>query len=134
MLTSNVSAHWTGEGLEFVGVDNKGREIVMGGNHIKPGQMLLLALAGCMGMDVLSILKKKKQKVSDVKVQVTASQPDGYPKPFQIIELNFVVEGEDIDPKAVQRAIDLSHDKYCVVGQTLVNGVDVKTAYSIKTK
>lgn len=134
MYTSNVSARWTGEGLEFVGIDNKGREILMGGHHVKPGQMLLMAQAGCMGMDVLSILQKKKQKVTDVEVQVTAQQPDEYPKPIQLVELKFIIKGEDIDPKAVERSISLSHDKYCVVGQTLAGQVEIKTSFSIDSE
>lgn len=131
MYKSNVSAHWTGNGFEFVGVDKHGREIVMGGEHVTPGQMLLMAQAGCMGMDVLSILQKKKQQVTDVNVQVTAQQPEKYPKPFQTIELSFTVKGENVDEKAIQRAIELSRDKYCVVGQTLMSQVDIKTSFSI---
>ena len=134
MHTSNVSAHWTGEGLEYVGVDGRGREIHMGGKHIKPGQMVLLALAGCMGMDVLSILHKKKQKISDIEVQVTAQQPDHYPKPFQAIAVHFVVKGEGIAAKAVERAIDLSHDKYCVVGQSLNSDIEFKTSFAIEAE
>lgn len=132
MHTSNVSAHWNGEGLEFVGADARGREITMGGYNIKPSQMLLMALAGCMGMDVLSILQKKKQKISDFDVQVTAEQPDDYPRPFQAISMHFVVKGEGIEAKAVQRAIDLSHDKYCVVGQSLNSNIEFKTSFAIE--
>ncbi|MCB0190930.1 MAG: OsmC family protein [Anaerolineae bacterium] len=131
MYTSNVSARWTGEGLEFVGVDHKGREIHMGGKHIKPGQMLLLAQAGCMGMDVLSILQKKRQQVTDVEVQVTGQQPDDYPRPFETVNLKFIVKGKDIDSKAVERSIALSHDKYCVVGQSLAGNVHIETTFSI---
>lgn len=132
MHTTNVSAHWTGEGLEYVGVDARGREIAMGGQNLKPSHMLLLGLAGCMGMDVLSILQKKKQKVSDVEVQVTAQQPDQYPKPFQAIALHFVVKGEGLEPKAIERAIDLSHDKYCVVGQSLNRDIEFTTSFAVE--
>lgn len=132
MRTTHVSAHWTGEGLNYVGVDSKGRQLPMGGENVSPGQLLLLAMAGCMGMDFASVMQKKRQKVTGIEVKITAHQPLTYPKPYQMVELAFVVKGENIDPKAVARAIDLSRDKYCVVGQTLQHPVDVKTSFAIE--
>jgi len=60
MRTIKVSARWTGEKLNFVGTDTKGNQIEIGGDNVTPGQMMLLALAGCTGMDVVSILQKKR--------------------------------------------------------------------------
>ena len=128
----NVSAQWTGEGLNYVGTDSKGNQILMGKENISPSQMLLLGAAGCMGMDVISVLQKKRQAVTGIEVQVTGHQPDEYPKPFQIIELAFTVKGDNIDPKAVERAIGLSKDKYCIVGQTLQTEVELKTSFSVE--
>ncbi|HEX9924139.1 MAG TPA: OsmC family protein [Anaerolineae bacterium] len=132
MATTNVSARWTGEALNYVGTDTKGNQIPIGGKNVSPGQMLLLALASCTGMDIVSILQKKRQQVTDVEVQITAHQPDEYPRPYQVIELNFIVKGEQIDPKAVARAIELSEQKYCVVGQSLETEVQLKTSFEVQ--
>lgn len=131
MRTTQVSARWTGEALNFVGTDTKGNEIVMGGNHVSPAQMVLLGLAGCMGMDVLSILEKKRQKVTAVQVQVTGYQQEEYPRPFEVAEIAFTVTGEGVTPTAVARAIELSQEKYCVVGQSLQNEVKITTSFTI---
>lgn len=128
----NVSARWTGEKLNFMGKDTKDNDVPMGGRNVSPSQMMLLGLAGCTGMDVVSILQKKRQDVTDVEVYVTAHNEDEYPKPYLNIELMFVVKGKNIDPKAVERAIHLSETKYCVVGQTLQNEVEIKTTFEIK--
>jgi putative redox protein len=63
---------------------------------------------------------------------VIAHQPDDYPKPYHKIQLHFIVKGENLDPDAVERAIQLSEDKYCVVGQTLKTNVDIKTSFKIE--
>ena len=132
MGTVKVSARWTGEELNYIGTDAKGNQIPMGGNNVSPGQMLLLGAAGCMGMDIVSILQKKRQQVTGIEVQVTGHQPDEYPKPFHTVELAFTVRGENIDPVAVERAIELSRDKYCVVGQTLQHQVELKTSFKVE--
>jgi putative redox protein len=132
MSTIQVSARWAGEALNFIGTDTKGNEIPMGGGNVSPSQMMLLGLAGCTGMDVVSILQKKRQNISDVEVMVIGHQPDEYPKPYRVVQLHFIVKGEEVDPKAVERAIKLSEEKYCVVGQTLQNKVEIKTSFKIE--
>jgi putative redox protein len=134
MGTKQVSARWTGEDLQYVGSDDKGNKVPMGGNHPSPSQLILMGAAGCMGMDIVSILKKKRQAVTAVEVKVTGHQPDDYPKPFEVVELNFTVRGDNVDPKAVERAIELSRDIYCIVGQTLKNEVELKTSFTIEDK
>ena len=131
MGTIKVSARWTGEGLNYVGTDSKGHQIPMGRDDTSPSQMLLLGAAGCMGMDVVSVLQKKRQPVTGIEVQVTGHQPDEYPKPFHTIEIVFTVKGE-VDPQAVARAIELSRDKYCVVGQTLQQKAELKTSFTVE--
>jgi putative redox protein len=133
MGTVNASARWTGEQLNFIGLSYKGHQIPMGGENISPTQMVLLGLAGCTGMDVVSILQKKRLAVSDVQVQITAHQPDDYPKPYHTIEIKYLVKGDNIDPKAVERAIELSKEKYCIVSQTLQRPVELKTSFEIET-
>jgi putative redox protein len=132
MSTKTISARWTGEALNFVGTDTKGRHVAMGGENVTPGQLLLLALAGCTGMDVVSILQKKRQAITDVEIQVTGHQPDEYPKPYHTIEVKYIVRGDDIDPQAVERAIELSVTKYCIVSQTLQQEVKLKTSFEVE--
>ena len=132
MSTNKVSARWTGEALNYIGTDTKGNEIPIGGPNVSPSQLMLLGLAGCTGMDVVSILQKKRQNVTGVEVTLVGHQPNAYPKPYQVIELHFTVKGENIDPKAVERAIQLSEEKYCVVGQTLQNKAEIKTSFSVE--
>ncbi|MBE7556594.1 MAG: OsmC family protein [Anaerolineales bacterium] len=134
MGTVNASARWTGEQLNFIGTSYKGHQIPMGGENISPTQMLLLGLAGCTGMDVVSILQKKRQAVKDVQVQITAHQPDEYPKPYHTIEIKYIVVGENLDVTAVERAIALSAEKYCIVSQTLQRPVELKTSLVIETR
>ena len=132
MGTVNASARWTGEKLNFMGTSNRGHQIEMGGEHISPTQMLLLGLAGCTGMDVVSILQKMRQAVTDVDVQITAHQPDDYPKPYHTVEVKYIVKGDNLDPTAVERAIGLSVEKYCIVSQTLQREVELKTSFSVE--
>lgn len=132
MGTTQISARWTGEALNYTGIDSIGKEIPMGGKEgFRPSQLMLMGLAGCMGMDVLSILQKKRQEVTDVEIQVTGHNPDDYPKPYHTVEIAFTVHGHDIDSKAVERAIDLSIKKYCIVGQTLQREVELKTSFTV---
>jgi len=132
MRSTEVSARWSGEQLNFVGTDSRGHEITMGKENITPGQMLLLGLAGCTGMDVVSILQKKRQNITSVEVQVTAQQQDDYPKPYQDIQLKFIIKGEGIDAKSVGRSIDLSTHKYCVVGQTIERETHITTSFEVQ--
>ncbi len=132
MGVTNVSARWTGEEHNFVGTDTKGNKISMGGLDPSPSNLLLLGLAGCTGMDVVSILEKKRQKVTDLEIFITGYNPDEYPRPYQVIEVKFVVKGEDINPEAVAQAIHLSETKYCMVGQTLQNKVEIKTSFEVE--
>jgi len=132
MTTKQVSARWTGEKLNYVGVSGNGVEVPMGGDNASPSELLLMGAAGCMGMDIVSVLEKKRQAISGIEVQITGHQPDNYPKPFQIVELAFTVKGDNVDPKAVERAVALSQDKYCIVGQTLKNEVELRTSFTVE--
>lgn len=133
MGTVNASARWTGEQLNFIGTSYKGHQIPMGGDNVSPAQMVLLGLAGCTGMDVVSILQKRRVAVKDVQVQITAHQPDEYPKPYQVIEIKYIIKGDNVDPDSVAKAISLSSEKYCIVSQTLQKPVEIKTSYVVET-
>jgi putative redox protein len=96
--------------------------------------MLLLGLAGCTGMDVVSILQKKRQAVAAVEVHVTGHRPEEYPKPYQLVEIAYVVKGDNITTRDVERAIELSVTKYCIVSQTLQYPVELKTSFTVEAQ
>lgn len=129
MSETKITAKWVGPDLQYIGTDSKGNTIKMGGDDISPAQMVLLGLAGCMGMDTVYVLRKKRLEVASVEVTVIGQQPDDYPKPFGPVEIEFTISGNGLTEKAVERAISLSREKYCVVGQTLLNPVDVRTSF-----
>lgn len=99
----------------------------------RPVKTLLVALAGCTAMDVMSILRKKRQSVTGLEVHATGQQADDYPRVYTDIELVFIVEGHDVNPKAVTRAIELSETKYCPVWAMLAAVANVTWRYEIRT-
>jgi putative redox protein len=136
MLTAKVK--WV-DGLQFVGESGTGHAIVMdgdkevGGNNtgIRPMELLLIGLGGCSGMDVASILQKKKQQVADIEINIKGQKADTYPKKFTDIEIEFIVSGKDITEDAVKRAVDLSMEKYCSVKATLEGVAKINFSYKI---
>lgn len=128
------------EGLQFVGNSATGHAIVMdgdaevGGKNTgpRPMELLLLGIGGCSGMDIISILRKKKQQVTGLEISVKGRKADEYPKKFTDISLEFIVRGRDISDNAVKRAVDLSMDKYCSVKATLEGTADIHFSYSIE--
>jgi putative redox protein len=136
MLTAKVK--WV-DGLQFVGESGTGHAIVMdgdkevGGNNtgIRPMELLLIGLGGCSGMDVASILQKKKQQVTDIEINIKGQKADTYPKKFTDIEIEFIVSGKDLTEDAVKRAVDLSMEKYCSVKATLEGAAKINFSYKI---
>jgi putative redox protein len=125
-----------GDGLRFVGSVGSGHSIVLddgnGDTGARPAELVPLALAGCTAMDVISILRKKRQDVRRYSVESAGTQMDGYPNAFTRIEVTHVVEGAGLDVAAVARAIELSATKYCSVGSTLASGmVEVRHGYRV---
>ncbi len=110
-----------GGAMRFVGTADTGFPVVMdahpsvGGDNsgLRPMELLLLGLCGCTGMDVISILRKKRQQVSGFEVKAHAQNAETYPKVFTNITLEYIVTGKEVDPKAVERAIQLSAERYC---------------------
>lgn len=88
----------------------------------RPAELLLMALAGCTAMDVISILRKKRQPVERYDVSVDGEQRSGNPASFERIVVTHTVHGL-VEPEAVRRAIELSATRYCAVGTTLSSGV-----------
>lgn len=98
----------------------------------RPMELVLMGLGGCASYDVISILAKSRQKVTDCVTHVTASRVDEIPQVFDKIHLEFVVTGHDLDPKKVARAVELSADKYCSASRMLeAGGVEITHSYEV---
>jgi putative redox protein len=136
MLKATVK--WV-NGLQFVGESGTGHAIVMdsdkdvGGNNtgMRPMELLLAGLGGCSGMDIASILQKKKQQITDIEINIKGQKADTYPKKFTNIEIEFVVSGKDLTEDAVKRAVELSMEKYCSVKATLEGAAKINFSYKI---
>ncbi len=109
------------DNMSFVGESGSGHSVVMdgppelGGRNlgVRPMEMLLLGLGGCSSFDVVLILQKSKQAITDCEVEIEAERADSEPKVFTRIHLHFIVKGHDLSPEKVERAIRLSAEKYC---------------------
>ncbi len=84
-----------------------------------PMDLILVALAGCTGMDVVSILEKQRQPVTGVEVVARAERAEEHPRVYTGYEIVYIVHGPGVDRKAVERAVELSESKYCSVGAML---------------
>lgn len=131
-----ASVTWQ-DGTSFTGTADSGFTLETGtnaaGNKIgsSPMELLLISLAGCTAMDVISILQKKRQAVTDFQVQVEGDRAEDHPKLYTNIRVHYVVRGRDISPEAVERAIALSTDKYCSVSAMLNKAAVMEHSYEI---
>ena len=129
--------------MAFVATGSNGRSFVMDappadGGHDQgpsPVETLLLSLAACTAMDVVIVLKKKKQSVSSYSVAVSwEKRTEGqWPRPVEAINIEHILSGPDLDPTAVQRAVDLSYTRYCSVLATLQFSPTVAINWRIET-
>lgn len=127
------------ENMQFVGTGGSGHAVVMdappsvGGNNTgsKPSELLLTAFGGCTGMDIMSILRKKKQDVSSFEMNVSGEMAEEHPRMIVSIHIEYTVTGRNISEEALKRAIDLSQGKYCSVGFTIGKAAKITHSYKI---
>jgi putative redox protein len=136
VTVKTTTARYDGAGLRFTARTGSGHEVVLddsGGNAgPRPVEMLLVGQAGCTGMDVMSILQKKRQVVTSYEVAVSAEQRDSQPAIYTRADVLHIVAGPAIDEAAVRRAIALSATKYCSVAAMLSAGtVEIHHRYRI---
>ena len=115
------------DGSTFEGVAGSGHRVTMdvapefGGRDLglRPMEMVLLGLGGCTAIDVLHMLRKGRQPITDMRVELDAERADDVPKVFTRIHLHFVLTGAGLDPHKIERAINLSASKYCSASMML---------------
>jgi putative redox protein len=128
------------EDVAFMGESETGHAVVMdgapenGGRNIgmRPMEMLLIGMGGCTSFDVVTILKKSRQVVTDCVAEISAERADEVPKVFTKIHVHFVVTGIDLNDKQVERAVSLSAEKYCSASIMLSKSVDITHDYEIR--
>ena len=94
-------------------------------------ELLLLALGGCTGVDVISILKKKRQHVTDYRIEVNGERRDAHPRAYTRLFVKHIVRGRGVSEKAVADAVELSDTKYCSVAATLGGSAEIISSYEI---
>ena len=126
----NISVNWV-DGLLMVGKSDSGHTITMdgppesGGENlgVRPMEMLLLGVAGCTMIDVVTTLKKMRQELSYLETKINAERATNHPKVFTDIHIQFILKGQNLDEKKVDKAITLSAEKYCsasiMLGETV---------------
>ncbi|MFO7635134.1 MAG: OsmC family protein [Caldilinea sp.] len=129
---------WQG-GMQFEGTSDSGHTLVLdsapevGGanNGFRPMELMAISLAGCTAMDVISILRKKRQEITSFAVKVEAPRAQEHPHVFTAMEITYVLRGKGIDPTAVERAMQLSEDKYCPAQAMLRKAAPISLKYEI---
>lgn len=125
--------------MQFSGTSTSGHMLTMDANDnfgghnagFRPMELLLVGFGGCSGMDVISILRKKKQQVTGFEIKVKGERSDVDPKVYKEVHIEYVVTGKEVKKEAVERAISLSLEKYCSVGATLAKAGTISHSYKI---
>lgn len=130
------------DGVMFLGESGTGHSVVMdgapdqGGRNMgaRPMEMILIGLGGCASFDVISMLQKGRQQVSDCRVEIAAERVDAIPAVFSSIHLEFVITGSNLKESQVKRAVELSAEKYCSASIMLeAAGVEISHGYRIES-
>ena len=127
------------QGMHFTGTANTGFQVALGADEasggandgFRPLELMAVSLAGCTAMDVISILKKKKQVLTAFEVTVQADQAQEFPKVFTHTSITYLVTGHNLDELAVRRSIELSATKYCPAQAMFAKVVPMDLVYEI---
>jgi len=127
------------DGMQFVAQAESGPAIVMdtdvkfgGGNTgPTPMELLLMGVGGCSGMDIVSVLRKKREILTGLEINVDGTKAKDYPQKYTDIDIEFIVKGKNLSEEAVKRAVQLSMDKYCSVKATLEGSAKISFRYKI---
>jgi putative redox protein len=132
---AQATIHYAGDDL-FVGISPSGHALTIETNTTRssapsPMELLLLALGGCTGVDVISILRKKRERVTGYHIEVRGERRAEHPRAYTRLEVKHIVRGHDLSEKAVAQAIELSEQKYCSVAATLRPAAEIVSSYEI---
>jgi len=97
----------------------------------RPMELMLMGIAGCSAMDVISILKKKRANISEFRMEIVGERAEEHPKRFIRIDFHYIVTGKEIKPEDVQRAIELTEEKYCGAMATIRGNVELSYRFTI---
>lgn len=130
---------WQGR-MTFSGTSDSGFTLPLGtdpdvggdNDGFRPIELFAIGLAGCTGMDVISILRKKRQDVTAFEVQVQAERAEEHPKVFTKMHVEYIFTGNNLNEKAIERAIQLSEDTYCPAQGMLKASVEMSSSYTIR--
>ncbi len=129
-----IHVNWLGEGFKFKADNEDGGSISIDGNNtdgLSPMQLLLAGIGGCSAIDAVSILEKQKQDLTSLEVEVKGDkQKTGFHSEYKSIHMHFKLSG-NLDQAKVQRALDLSIEKYCSVSKALEKGSDISYDFEI---
>lgn len=133
----DVRVKWVGDNT-FLGFSQTNHWAVMDTPHESadgaptPMEYLLMALGGCTGVDVRSILTKMRQEFTALEVEVHGDRAEEHPKVYTAIHVKFTVRGRGLDREKVEKAVALSHDKYCSVGAMLSKACPITTEVDLQ--
>jgi putative redox protein len=134
VYAKDVAAVWQGD-TAFEVTGGSGATLITDGaakvGH-SPMELILSALAGCTGADVIDILRKKRQEVTNFEIRVHGERSGEHPRVYTEIEIVFIVTGRKVDPEAVRRAVELSENKYCSVSAMLRTTAQMVCRYEIR--
>ena len=134
-MSLDASVTWV-EDRRFVGSASSGHAIVLDGSAEKQGsspmELVLIGMAGCTAYDVISILEKKRQRVTGLRVSARAERAEDPPRVYTRIEVEYLIRGRGIKPKAVEDAIRLSKETYCSASIMLAKTAQIVTSYRIE--
>ena len=134
-MMANATVQWVG-GKRFIGMDSTNHSVVLStpdeGIGMKPSELLLVALASCSAVDVVEILKKKRLELTKLIIQTQAEQDADSPWTFRKFHLKYTLAGRDLTTKDVEKAIQLSQDKYCSVASTVRGTAEITYEYEIE--
>jgi putative redox protein len=136
--TNTARLVWKGENLNFRGQVGSGYEFdVSGQAGPETGgsamEFLLAGVAGCTAMDVVHVLRKKRQKISGLEIEISGQRADGIPAVYTEVDILYIVRGQNVSAGAVEQAIELSQTKYCSASIMFKQaGVVVRTDYRVE--
>jgi putative redox protein len=133
-----VSLDWK-QGMTFDAVADSTHKLVVSADNdeagaalgFRPMELMALSVGACTAIDVMSILNKKRQDVTDLQVRVNTEKQEAHPQVWTRVMVEYIVTGRNVDPVAVARAIELSHDKYCPAQNMIEKAVHIESRYEI---